>query len=173
MLGCPMPYGRLRQREASYILQPNLRIITDTVQGNKKMQKFIPLIARTFLAIVFVRAGFDKAFVDFAGTQEQMASTGIPIPFVVLIFTIAFQILGGISLILGYKAKIGAILLIIFLIPATLVFHNPLIDPTQMIDFTKNLSILGGLLMVVAFGAGALSLDEKLYQSKGSYRLRD
>lgn len=137
------------------------------------MQKFIPLIARTFLAIIFVRSGFDKAFVDFAGTQEQMASVGIPIPSVVLIFTIAFQILGGISLILGYKAKIGAILLIVFLIPATLVFHNPIADPTQTINFMKNLSILGGLLMVVAFGAGALSLDGSIHQSKGTYRLRD
>lgn len=134
----------------------------------KKMQKFIPLIARTFLAIIFIRAGFDKAFVDFAGTQQQMADAGIPIPFIVLLFTIAFQILGGISLILGYKAKIGAILLIIFLLPATLVFHNPLVDPTQSIDFMKNLAILGGLLMVVSFGAGILSLDERDRYSKVS-----
>lgn len=134
------------------------------------MQKFIPLIARTFLAIIFVRSGFEKAFFDFAGTQEQMASAGIPIPFVVLIFTIAFQLLGGISLILGYKAKIGAILLIIFLIPATLVYHNPIADPTQTIDFMKNLSILGGLLMVVSFGAGSLSLDVRTWQRDGSIR---
>jgi putative oxidoreductase len=137
------------------------------------MQKFIPLIARTFLAVIFVRSGFEKALFDFAGTQEQMASAGIPIPFVVLIFTIAFQIIGGLSLILGYKAKIGAILLIVFLIPATLVFHNPITDPTQMIDFMKNLSILGGLLMVVAFGSGALSLDGNAHQSKESYKLHD
>jgi putative oxidoreductase len=137
------------------------------------MQKYVPLIARTFLAIIFVRAGFDKAFLDFAGTQQQMADAGIPIPFIVLIFTIAFQILGGISLIVGYKAKIGAILLIIFLIPATLVFHNPIVDPTQMTDFMKNLAILGGLLMVVAFGSGALSLDGGTDSFKVSSRLHD
>lgn len=107
------------------------------------MRKYIPLIARTLLAIIFVHSGFGKAFFDFAGTQQQMADAGIPIPFIVLIFIIAFQIFGGISLILGYKAKIGAILLMIFLIPATLVFHNPIADPTQEIDFMKNLAILG------------------------------
>jgi putative oxidoreductase len=134
------------------------------------MQKFIPLIARTFLAVIFVRSGFDKAFFDFADTQQQMAEAGIPIPFVVLIFTIAFQIVGGISLILGYKAQIGAILLLIFLVPATLVFHNPIADPTQTIDFMKNLAILGGLLMVVSFGAGSLSLDARTRESKGYLR---
>ncbi|OKH25643.1 DoxX family protein [Hydrococcus rivularis NIES-593] len=137
------------------------------------MQKFIPLIARTFLAIIFVHSGFGKAFFDFASTQQQMAEAGIPIPFVVLIFTIAFQIVGGISLILGYKAKIGAILLIIFLVPATLVFHNPIADPTQTIDFMKNLAILGGLLMVVSFGSGPLSLDGRADSLKMSSRLQD
>jgi putative oxidoreductase len=123
-------------------------------------QRFIPLIARTFLSVIFLRSGFNKLF-DPTGTREQIAGAGIPLAGLVLIFTILFEIAGALSIILGYKARIGAILLTIFLIPATLVFHNPLADPTETIQFLKNLSILGGLLMVYAFGSGPLSLDNR------------
>jgi putative oxidoreductase len=91
-----------------------------------------------------------------------------PFPLVMLIFTIAFQILGGLSIILGYQAKIGAILLLIFIIPATVVFHNPIADPSQLISFWKNLAIMGGLLMTIAFGAGGLSFDERKKSKKSS-----
>jgi putative oxidoreductase len=60
---------------------------------------------------------------------------------------------------LGYEARIGSVLLLLFLAPATLVFHNPIVDPTQMIQFMKNLAIIGGLLMVTAYGSGPLSLQ--------------
>ncbi|BCL37081.1 hypothetical protein [Nostoc sp. MS1] len=65
---------------------------------------------------------------------------------------------------MGYKAQIGAILLIIFMIPATIVFHNPLADPSQFNNFFKNLSIIGGLLLILAYGSGHLSLES---ESKG------
>jgi putative oxidoreductase len=126
------------------------------------LQNFVALVARTFLSLIFVRSGIGKLFFDFAETQEQIAQAGVPLPWLMLIFTIAFQIIGGIAIILGYKAKLGAILLLIFIIPATLVFHNPALDPSQSIDFWKNLSIIGGLLMVAAFGAGSLSLDSRI-----------
>jgi putative oxidoreductase len=124
------------------------------------VQKYIPLIARTFLAVIFIQTGFAK-LTDFAGTQQQIAGAGIPLPFLVTIFTIAFEILGGLALILGYKARIGGILLLIFLVPATLTFHNPIADPSQWIQFMKNLAIIGGLLMVVAYGSGPVSLERQ------------
>jgi putative oxidoreductase len=126
------------------------------------LQNLVALAARTFLALIFVRSGIGKLFFEFAETQEQIAQAGVPLPWLMLIFTIAFQIIGGICIILGYKAKLGAILLLIFIIPATLVFHNPAVDPSQSIDFWKNLSIIGGLLMIAAFGAGSLSLDSRI-----------
>ena len=121
-------------------------------------QKFIPLIARTFLAVIFIHTGIGK-LTGFADTQQQIASVGIPLAALVTIFTIVFEVAGGISLIVGYKARIGGVLLLVFLIPATLMFHNPIADPTQMIQFMKNLAIIGGLLMVVAYGSGPVSLD--------------
>ena len=123
-------------------------------------QKYIPLVARTFIALIFIQTGIGK-IAGFADIQQQIASVGIPLATLVALFTIVFEIAGGISLILGYKARIGGILLLVFLIPATLVFHNPVADPTQMIQFMKNLAIMGGLLMVVAYGAGPVSLDRR------------
>ena len=124
-------------------------------------QKFIPLVARTFLAVIFLRSGVGK-LMGFAGTQEQIAGAGLPLAPLVTVFTIAFLLLGGAALILGYKARIGGILLLLFLIPATVVFHNPIVDSTQMVQFMKNLAITGGLLMVVAYGSGPVSLDNQI-----------
>jgi putative oxidoreductase len=129
------------------------------------LQNFVALVARTFLALIFVHSGIGKLFFGFAETQEQIAEAGVPLPLLMLIFTIAFQILGGIFIIIGYKAKLGAILLLIFIIPATLVFHNPAVDPSQSIDFWKNLAIIGGLLMIISFGAGSLSLDARIHKT--------
>ena len=127
--------------------------------------KYIPLAARICLSLIFINAGISK-IADFAGTAEMMGNKGLPIPSILLIFTIAFQLLGSLSLILGYKVKLGSILLIIFLIPATLVFHNPIANPGELNNFLKNIGLIGGLLMVISAGAGALSIDATTNKSK-------
>lgn len=131
------------------------------------VQKYVPLLARTAIAVIFLNSGIGKLS-NFAGTQAQIAGAGLPIAPVVTVFTIAFLLLGSISLILGYKARIGAGLILAFLIPATLVFHNPLVDPSQLVQFLKNLAIIGGLLMVVAYGSGPLSLSYSPTLTAGS-----
>lgn len=120
--------------------------------------KYIPLAARICLCLIFINSGIGKIF-GFGSTAAMMASTGLPIPEVLLVFTIAFQLLGGLSLLLGYKVKVGSILLILFLIPATLVFHNPIADPSEINSFLKNIGLIGGLLMVIYAGAGKLGID--------------
>ena len=124
-------------------------------------QKYIPLVARTFMAVIFLRSGLSK-IAGFADTQAQIASAGLPLAALVTVFTILFQLAGAASLILGYKTRIGAVLIMLFLIPATLVFHNPIADPSQMTQFMKNLAIIGGLLMAFAYGAGPISLDRQV-----------
>ena len=121
--------------------------------------KYIPLAARICLCSIFIKAGIGK-ILGYSSTVEMMANKGLPIPDILLLFTIAFQLLGGLSLLLGYKVKVGSILLILFLIPATLVFHNPLVDPNEINSFLKNISLIGGLLMVIYAGAGPLSIDD-------------
>lgn len=120
--------------------------------------KYLPLAARICLCIIFINSGIGKIF-GFAGTAEMMSGQGLPIPNILLIFTIAFQLLGGLSLLFGYKVKIGSLLLILFLIPATLVFHNPIGNPDELNSFLKNIGLIGGLLMTMYAGAGALAVD--------------
>lgn len=126
------------------------------------LQDYSALIGRFLLAVIFLMSGMGKIG-DFAGTTEYMLAHGMPMASVFLIGAIVFEIVGGLSLITGYKAKYGALMLIVFLIPATLIFHNFWTVPEdmfklQMIMFLKNLAIAGGLLVVYAFGPGKLSL---------------
>jgi putative oxidoreductase len=122
--------------------------------------KYVALAARICLSLIFLKAGVSH-IIGFNQTVKMMAGQGLPIPNILLIFTIAFQLLGGLSLLFGYQVRIGSILLIIFLIPASFAFHNFLVDPSQTNDFLKNIGLIGGLLMVIYAGAGTLSIDSK------------
>ncbi|MEL6494231.1 MAG: DoxX family protein [Cyanobacteria bacterium J06623_7] len=118
--------------------------------------KYLPLAARVCLCSIFLKAGISH-IIGYGDTVSMMTNKGLPIPDLMLIFTIIFQLLGGLSLLLGYKVKIGSILLILFLIPASFAFHNP---ATDINGFLKNIGLIGGLLMVMSAGGGALSIDE-------------
>ncbi len=120
--------------------------------------KYIPLAARICLCLIFFKAGVSHIF-GFGETVEMMTNQGLPLANILLAGTVFFQILGAVSLLLGYQVKIGSILLIIFLIPASLVFHNFIADPSQINDFLKNIGLIGGLLMLIYAGSGALSID--------------
>lgn len=125
--------------------------------------KYLPLAARVCLALIFLKAGITHllGFSGFAG----MIGGILPLGALLAAGTIIFQLAGSVSLLLGYKVKIGALLLIVFLIPATLLFHNFIVDAVQINAFLKNLGLIGGLLMVIERGAGAVSLDEALGNS--------
>jgi putative oxidoreductase len=120
--------------------------------------EYIALAARICLCLIFFKAGISH-ITGFSGLVETLRSQGLPLAIVLAAGTVFFQLLGSVSLLLGYKTNIGAILLIIFLIPATLLFHNPIADPNEINDFLKNIGLIGGLLMVIYAGAGALSVN--------------
>lgn len=122
--------------------------------------KYLPLAARICLALIFLKAGISH-LLGFAGFADMIGQR-LPLGGLLAAGTIAFQLLGSLSLLLGYKIKIGALLLIIFLIPATLIFHNFIADGSQTNAFLKNVGLIGGLLMMIYTGAGAASLDEAL-----------
>ncbi|MBC7186232.1 MAG: DoxX family protein [Calditrichaeota bacterium] len=131
------------------------------------MQKFIPAIGRIMLSAVFLMSGLGK-IANFAGTQQYMAAHRMPLAGLFLVCAIALEIGGGLSILLGYKAKWGALALVVFLIPATLIFHTNFSDQTQMIMFMKNLAILGGLLLLAYFGPGPVSVDLRSTRPKGA-----
>lgn len=122
--------------------------------------EYLALAARICLSLIFFKAGISH-LTGFGGFVDLISSQGLPLAPLLAAATVFFQLLGAVSLLLGYKTKIGSILLIIFLIPASLMFHNPIADPSQWNDFLKNIGLIGGLLMVIYAGSGALSIDGK------------
>ncbi len=124
-----------------------------------------PLGGRILLSLMFIISGWGK-ITGFAGTAGYMASKGMPFPQLLLAGAIIVEFGGGLMLLFGWKARLAALAIFLFIIPATLVFHNFwAADPAQVqgqtIHFMKNLTIMGGMLYVMAFGAGPLSLDAR------------
>src|SRR5690606_29353940 len=115
---------------------------------NAFLHGFTPLLARVLLSAIFVMSGISK-IMDWSGTAQWMQAQGmVAIPFF-LAGAIVLEIGGGLMVLLGFKARLGAILLIGFLIPTTLIFHNfwayaGETQQTEMINFMKNSAILGG-----------------------------
>ena len=124
------------------------------------MNRYLLTLSRVLLALIFVMSGVGKLF-DFAGTQEQMAAAGMPLTALFLVGAIVLEIGGGLSLLLGWKVRYGVAALVVFLIPATLIFHTNFAERAQMIQFMKNLAIMGGLLALAVVGPGALSLSSR------------
>lgn len=126
-------------------------------KGLHATRNHIPLIARILLSALFLWSGINKAL-NPAATQEYMAMYNLPLTGLLMVAAILVELGGGLSLLLGYYARTGAIALALFIIPATLIFHTDFSNQMQQIMFMKNLSILGGLLMVIQYGPGNIAL---------------
>ena len=135
-----------------------------TQKGGDTMQNFIPLLGRILMSSIFLMSGFGK-IADFTGTQQSMASREMPLTALFLVCAIILEIGGGLSVLLGYKARWGALALVVFLFPTTLIFHTNFSEQVQIIMFMKNVAILGGLFMVVGFGPGNISVDARTTSS--------
>jgi putative oxidoreductase len=126
---------------------------------------FWSLLGRVLLSAIFVISGFGKIF-DFNTTAHYMANKGIPATTFVLVVALIIEIVGGLSVLLGVRVRWGALLLAAYLVPVTLIFHNFWSyhgAPQQMmlIEFLKNLAIMGGLLVLAVHGAGEYSVDSR------------
>jgi len=126
------------------------------------LKRYGPVVGRILLALIFVSSGFAK-ITGFAGTVGYIASKGLPLPQLAAIGAIVVELGGGTLLILGGKARWVAAALFVFAGLTALIFHNFWAVPAdqvqnQTIHFMKNLSMMGGLLYVVVYGSGPLSL---------------
>ena len=122
------------------------------------------LVGRILLAAIFILGGWGKIG-GFEGTAGYIASKGLPLPQVGAAIAVVVELVGGIMLLVGFKARWAALAIFVFLIPTTFIFHAywQLPADKQMVDFLafwKNLAIMGGLLMVYAMGPGRLSVDK-------------
>ncbi len=126
--------------------------------------KYIVLLGRILYSAIFITAGPGHFT---AGTIGYAAAKGVPLASIAVPISGALAILGGLSILLGFKARYGAWLIVIFLVPVTFMIHNfwtvadPMARQMQYLNFIKNVSMLGAALMIAHFGSGPLSVDKK------------
>ena len=142
---------------------PDLEANPQGVAGSTSVAIF-SLLGRLLLSVVFfasVPAHFGPVDLGYA------VAAGVPFARLVVPATGVLALIGSISVLLGYRAKLGAWLLILFLVPVTLVMHNfwatkdAMMAQLQMGMFLRNVSIIGGLLLISQFGPGPWSLDAR------------
>mgnify|MGYP001344733680 CR=1 FL=1 len=131
------------------------------------MQGIASLLGRVMIATIFLMSAVGNKIPKFNDVAGYMASEGVPQPRIALAGAIVFLIVGSLSVIAGFKVRLGAALLLVFLALATYYFHDFWTmegqeQQMQMIQFLKNLSLMGTMLFLIANGAGAMSLDARL-----------
>ncbi len=128
--------------------------------------KYVPFAGRILFSLMFIISGMGH-LTKSTDMAQYVASVGVPAPFLAVIITSIMLLLGGLSVILGYKVKAGTILLVVFLIPTSLIMHpfwgieDPIQTQMQMGTFLRNLSMVGGALLFYYFGTGPLSLEKQ------------
>lgn len=123
-----------------------------------QLQAFSALLGRLFLAMIFIQSGLSKMS-DYAATQGYMDAMGVSSTMLPLV--IALEVVGGIAIVIGFKARLVALAMAGFSLLSALLFHTNFSDQTQTIMLMKNIAIAGGFLMIVAHGAGAYALDNR------------
>jgi putative oxidoreductase len=124
----------------------------------------LALVGRILLGLIFVLSGFQK-LMGFSGLIATLAGKGLPLPEVLAVLTVAIELGGGLLVVVGFKARWAAFLLFLFIIPVSLTFHNfwtmeGAAAAMNKIQFMKNVSIMGGMLLAAAFGPGRYSIDK-------------
>ena len=125
----------------------------------------LALLARILLAYIFIRSGFGKIG-GFDGTVGYIASKGLPLPALLAALTVVVELGAGLALLVGLFTRWSAAALAVFTLLAGFIFHAYWAVPAeqvmmQSIQFMKNLAIAGGMLALVAYGAGAWSVDAR------------
>ena len=122
-------------------------------------ESYLPALARVLMCGLFIWDGVLQLR-DPAGTAAYFARLNIPMPSIAVWVSIAIHLLGGLGILIGFKTRCAAALLLLLCLGTAFGIHLPAGDTENMIHFYKNLVMAGGFLYVIAFGAGAVSVDE-------------
>ena len=122
--------------------------------------KFIPLLGRFLIGAPFVMSGMGK-LAAYGATVGYIAAMGLPFPPIAFLLAVMTEVGGGLLLLSGYRARAVSLAMAVFCVVTAMFFHHNFADQNQMIHFLKNVMMAGGLLQIAAFGAGALSLDNR------------
>ena len=142
----------------------NSAAISHGAEATSFSQGAVVVLGRFFFVLIFLMSGplhFSKQEVAYAAAQ------GVPLASLLVPFSGVLAFAGGLSILLGYRAKLGGWLIVLFLVPVTLMMHkfwlvqDPMMAQIQMILFMKNASMLGAALLISQFGAGPFSLDAR------------
>jgi putative oxidoreductase len=133
------------------------------------------LTGRILLALLFITAGYSK-LTNLGGTAGYIASGGLPFPSVLALGVGLLELFGGLALAAGFKARWAALVLGLFTLLASVLFHNfwaaaPEQQMVQYLMFMKNLAVAGGMFVVAALGAGPLSIDNRAATASGRHAL--
>lgn len=128
------------------------------------LTRSVELAARILLALLFLLSGVNK-IAQYSGTAGYMEAAGVPAALLPVVIVV--EVLGALALIVGWKTRLVSFLLAGYTVLAALIFHAKIGDPNQLAHFLKNLSIAGGLLLLVVNGAGPLSVDRRAPDRRG------
>jgi putative oxidoreductase len=121
-------------------------------------QRWVSFLGRVLLSLIFIISGVAKVM-DPAGTIAYIESVHLPLPQVAYVVALVVELGLGIALLVGFKAQLAAAGIAVFTFVTALMFHSNMADPMQVIMFLKNITIIGGLLVIIAFGPGGYSID--------------
>ena len=127
-------------------------------------RSFLAPAGRALFSAIFIISGF----LSFSSSAIGYgASHGVPLANILVPLSGLISIAGGLCILLGFHARIGAWLLVLFLVPVTFTMHrfwnitDPAMRAAEQANFMKNLALLGGAFLIAYFGAGAISLDDR------------
>lgn len=133
----------------------NPNVVVKNIVTQPSVENIVTLVARILIAQIFLISGWGK-ITGYAATAQYMESMGVPAALLPLTILVEFG--GGLALLFGFQARFAAFGLAVFSVLTAFLFHDST-DHSQQINFMKNVVIAGGLLYVMLYGAGRLSLD--------------
>src|SRR5262249_30173925 len=157
----PQQSHRMRQTRRQ-IMTTHAQTLDATSTDAANLTRLLVPLGRTLFAAIFIMASlghFKSQTIGYAAAQ------GVPFASILVPLSGVLALAGGLSILLGYKARLGAGLIVLFLVPVNFMMHkfwavsDPVMAQMQQIMFMKNLAILGGALLIAHFGAGPVSLD--------------